>query len=295
MNCYYLENDCLKVTVSDHGAELISVFGKKLGREYIWNADPAYWNRHAPVLFPFVGSVKNKVYTYGQKEWPMNQHGFARDMNFSLLCRGENSLWFRLKATEETKKIYPFDFILDIGYELEGNSLKVNWIVTNPQDGTLYFSIGAHPAFMCPINPGEKQTDCSLDFHTDKEISYNLIKESGLVGIYDEILPVNHGKIGIDEHLFDRDALIIEGGQSKCVSLLDGSGMPYVTVDFEAPLFGVWSPAQKRAPFICIEPWYGRCDSVEFSGTLKDRDYQQILEGRQTFEADYVIRFDQEA
>ena len=82
MNCYYLENDCLKVTVSDHGAELISVFGKKLGREYIWNADPAYWNRHAPVLFPFVGSVKNKVYTHGQKRVAHESARFCKRYEF---------------------------------------------------------------------------------------------------------------------------------------------------------------------------------------------------------------------
>ena len=73
-----LENEQIEVTVNIHGAELRSLKSKADGQEYLWNADAKYWGRTSPVLFPFVGGVKNKVYRHEGKEYPMNQmrHGW---------------------------------------------------------------------------------------------------------------------------------------------------------------------------------------------------------------------------
>ena len=114
----------------------------------------------------------------------MGQHGFARDMDFDCIRQDKDCLWFRLCSDEETLSKYPFEFCLEIGYVLKGRDLTVLWKVTNPSDQTMYFSIGAHPAFMCPLKADEKQWDYFIDFHTDQDISYNLIKQDGLVGIY---------------------------------------------------------------------------------------------------------------
>ena len=290
MKEFYLENDCLKVTIFSKGAELASIYDKEKERELLWNGDEKYWPRRAPVLFPFVGMVKNKQYIYNGKTYTMGQHGFARDMDFDCIRQDKDCLWFRLCSDEETLSKYPFEFCLEIGYVLKGRDLTVLWKVTNPSDQTMYFSIGAHPAFMCPLKADEKQWDYFIDFHTDQDISYNLIKQDGLVGIYGERLALDEGICPIHPHMFDRDALIVENEQSHCVSLLDPDKRPYVTVEFDAPLFGIWSPTGKNAPFVCIEPWYGRCDAVDFQGTLKDRAYEQVLEGHQVFSREYVIR-----
>ena len=134
-----LENEKLEITVNIHGAELSSIREKKNDTQYLWNADPKYWNRSSPVLFPFVGGVKDKVYRHEGVEYPMNQHGFARDMDFDLLSQTENEVWFALDATEETKKVYPFDFHLEIGYHLEENAVKVMWKVKNTDDKRYVF------------------------------------------------------------------------------------------------------------------------------------------------------------
>lgn len=289
MTRFTLENNEIKIAVKSQGAELASLADVKTGREYLWNGDKTYWPRQSPVLFPFVGCTRDKKYTFGGKTYPMTQHGFARDMEFELLSAAKDTLWLRLCHTKETLEIYPFPFTLDIGYALSGRSVKVLWKVHNPSDETMYFSIGAHPGFMCPINDGEAQTDCALDFHTDKDISYNLIARDGLVGIYDQKLALENGCLPMDAHLFDRDALIIEHGQTHKISLQDSHGENYVTVSFDAPLVGVWSPTGKNAPFVCIEPWYGRCDSTDFEGTLEERSYGQTLKGKETFEAYYTI------
>ncbi len=293
MSAYTLTNALLSVTVEDNGAELTSIQSTKTGTEYLWNADPAYWKRHAPILFPIVGSLKNRSYTYQGQTYSLPQHGFARDMRFRPVSQSEQELWFSLESNEDTHKLYPFDFCLELGYRLEENRITAFWKVRNTGNCTLYFSIGGHPAFRCPIREGELQSDYYLLFDSDKPIHYLLVDENGLAmkKPYDEqhILTTEEGFLPIYTHLFDRDALIVEENQFQRISLADSSKTPYLSVSFDAPLFGLWSPAGKKAPFVCIEPWYGRCDSNDFSGTLEERAYGNSLEAGDVFEASYMI------
>ena len=284
-----LENDELKVIINYFGAEICSIKKKDTDVEYMWNADEKYWKRNAPVLFPFVGSLKNKEYLYDGKTYPMGQHGFARDMEFALVSNNGKEAWFSLSSDDSTYEKYPFAFTLEIGYVLEGNRLKVIWRVINEDDKNMYFSIGGHPAFMCPLNGQGKQTDYFITFDTDKDLVYSKLSENGLVYKKDNVLKTNGGKLSISGNLFDEDALVIENHQAHKVSLCNPEGNPYLTVEFDAPLFGIWSPAKKNAPFICIEPWYGRCDSEEFSGTLEEREYGHLLEPAEDFEVSYDI------
>ncbi len=288
---HFLENDSLKLSINESGAELSSVVSKSTNTEYLWCGDSKYWCRHSPILFPFVGGLKNREYSFEGNTYSMGQHGFVRDMDFTPISITDDSIWMRLESNETTKKQYPFDFILDAGYILKGNSIQVIWKVSNQSDKTMHFSIGGHPAFMCPLSSNEKQTDYFIDFHTEDNLLYNLVGDDGLVSVYDLELVLNKGILSISSDLFDHDALIIEKRQVQKISLLDPNLKPYVTVSFDAPLVGVWSPTKKNAPFICIEPWYGRCDSTDFSGTLEQRLYNNELKVGEVFEASYTIEF----
>lgn len=180
--------------------------------------------------------------------------------------------------------------MLEIGYKLSGSEIKVIWRVTNPAKKDLLFSIGGHPAFMCPVAEQGKQSDYYLKLDTDKAITYGLICDGGLLDKEDNLLKVDSdGYCQIDEHMFDKDALIIENRQASKVSLCTPDKKPYLTVSFDAPLFGLWSPAGMGAPFICIEPWYGRCDRAGFAGELKDREYGNSLAQGEKFEKSYTI------
>ena len=180
--------------------------------------------------------------------------------------------------------------MLEIGYKLSGSEIKVTWRVTNPAKKDLLFSIGGHPAFMCPIAEQGKQSDYYLKLDTDRAITYGLICDGGLLDKDDNLLKVDvDGYCQIDEHMFDKDALIIENRQASKVSLCTPDKKPYLTVSFDAPLFGLWSPAGMGAPFICIEPWYGRCDRAGFAGELKDREYGNSLAQGEKFEKSYTI------
>lgn len=289
MALHTLQSGALRVTIADEGAELHNILDILSEREYLWHGDPAYWGRRSPVLFPIVGSLKNKEYQYEGKAYPMSQHGFARDMVFEMIAHDEDSIQFALTANDETLSKYPFRFRLEVGYRLNGREITVTWRVVNEDSKIMYFSIGGHPAFMCPVDGNGKQTDYYLLFDKKEDLTYSKLSTNGLIESEGHILPTNGGVLPIAEHLFDEDALVIEGRQAKEVALAGPDQKPYLTVKFDAPLFGLWSPAKKQASFVCIEPWYGRCDKESFDGTLADREYGNTLQPGATFETAYTI------
>jgi galactose mutarotase-like enzyme len=293
MSTYKLKNDFLTIQMDELGAELTSILANQTKTEYLWNADPMYWKRHSPILFPIVGSLNDNLYTYQGQTYSLPQHGFARDMNFALISHTENEIWFSLDATPETKKVYPFDFRLELGYRLEGKKITVLWKVINKGQSPMYFSIGGHPGFHCPLNQSEEQNNYFISFHTEKPLHYLHVNDLSFAKRkpleQQKLLATDHGVLPIDAHMFDYDALILEEDQCHQVSLLDAEKKPYVTVSFDAPLFGIWSPSGNNAPFICIEPWYGRCDAADFTGTFEDRQWGNSLDANEVFEANYKI------
>ena len=209
-----IQNNFLTVQVKNAGAELCSI-KDKAGTEYLFDANPAYWGRSAPVLFPFVGSLKNKSFVYEGKSYQMGQHGFARDRDFSLLQKEEASIWFRLTSNEETLVIYPFSFVLDIGYQLEGNSIRVLWKVHNPSDKSLLFSIGAHPAFLCPPCGGGMD-GCYLGFDLPGNLSYRLLNNQGLVTEQTHSLLLQDGLLRLSPSLLPHGDVSLSPVHGRC-------------------------------------------------------------------------------
>lgn len=281
-----LENENLKLKISTFGAEIQQIINKKNNKNYLWDGDKEFWGRRAPVLFPFVGAVKNKEYEYNGQLYSMGQHGFARDMEFELIQKTETTVIYELRSNEETRKKYPFEFSLKIKYELFENTIRVNWIVKNNDNKTMYFSIGAHPAFRVPVNERE---NCFIKFD-NKSALKNTRLENGLANRNkNEEINTNNGYLRIDKDLFKYDALIFENNQVNEVSICMPDKKEYVTVKFDSPLVGIWSPYKKDCPFICIEPWYGRCDSIDFKGDLTQREWQQNLLMGEIFQKEYDI------
>lgn len=290
MASYELKNNTVSIKVDSLGAELRSFRKLSTGTEYLWCADEAYWGRVSPVLFPFVGGLKNGEYKTGGKTYSMQKHGFVRDMEFDLFSQSEDEIWFVLKSNQQTYESYPFAFVLKLGYRLGENKVEVLWQVENPGTEKLHFSIGGHPAFNCPIEEGVKQTECFVGFGEKEEIvSTRISDETGLVYGCMEVYGLTGGKLALTENLFAHDALVIENSQTKEVSLCKKDGTPYIKVTMDAPVFGVWAPLKKGVPFICIEPWYGRCDSEDFEGSLEEREWGNIAEPGKAWSASYQI------
>lgn len=278
---YKLENELIEVEIDEHGAELKSLVRKDNETEYMWNADPKYWSRTSPVLFPFVGAVKDSTYRTKGKSYSMGQHGFARDMAFSLSERTADTLWFELKSNENTLEKFPYEFLFKIGYRIENNKVTVIWHVENIGSEILPFSVGGHPAF-------NNRKNSKLLFDIDGSIKSRTLV-NGLAGDEIDTIPLNNSFLDVTKKLFDKDALVLENQSIHKVSLCEESGEAYLTLTANCPLMGIWSPVGSDVPFVCIEPWYGRCDSIHFDGELSEREFGNLLNPNESWEREYSI------
>ena len=371
-----LKNTALTLNISLHGAELTSI-RDSFGREFLWQADPAFWKRHSPVLFPIVGSLWDKHFRVNGREYEMGQHGFARDMDFRLVSEREDEMWFELKSSPETLAKYPYKFTLRIGYRLEANKIHVMWEVSGDDSQTMWFQIGAHPAFYLPRFVYGGSAACASDSsrHSDPEsgapnLAASSASGSGAAGsgadsdsgfsvsgldagscdsgldsaigsasgsgaagsgadsdfgrasrgcfrLYgrgaEGVVPLESfryikvsekqctdisdvqelntpgGVMPLDDHTFDIGAYIIGDSQVCRVDLVSTTGLRCVSLEFDTPLVGLWAPSAKDVPFVCIEPWYGRCDRVGFTGEFSERDCVNSLSPGQVFRASYTI------
>ncbi len=288
---YRLKNDKIEAEFESLGAEMIAL-KDATGKDYLWCGDAKYWNRRSPVLFPFVGKVSGGVYRYKGVEYPMGQHGFARDMEFTCKSQTEDEIWFEVESTEDTRKKYPFDFRLEIGYQLRDSVVRVLWKVTNTQEEPMYFSIGAHPAFLCPLEAGQEQSQYFVRFGGEKPLKYRIPNlELGLCMEKEHEMPEH--TLQLKKGTFDVDTYIFENKQMQEMTLLTPEGRPYITVSFDTPLVALWSPNKEGSPFVCIEPWYGRCDMEDYAGSLEEREWGNTLAAGEVFDAYYEIRVEQ--
>ena len=286
-------NEVLTIEVSEHGAELQSI--RKDDYEYLWQGNPEYWGRRSPVLFPIVGSVWEKCFRVNGKVYEMGQHGFARDMDFELVSAADTEVWYRLESSEKTLAAYPWPFVLEIGYRLEGNSVKVLWKVTNPGETEMYFQIGAHPAFNYPGYDPDAVDRGVVAFDRNDNLQRSGFKGKGCVDPQARFpIPLSDdGMLRLKRDTFDDiDTLMLENDQVHKIVFLKNDSSPYLTVTFDAPVVAIWSPPKRNAPFFCIEPWYGRCDRADFTGEFKDRDWVNALAPGATFSASYTITLD---
>lgn len=291
------ENGKLRVTVSDAGAELVSVWDKEREVERIWRGDAAVWGRHAPVLFPFVGKVAGGRYSYRGQEYKMTSHGFARDREFELVNADESSVTHVLRWNEESLKIYPFKFALYVKHSFDEKNpyrIKIEWRVVNEENSgsTMLYGIGGHPAFTYP--KGGNATDCSLKIEGSglgKALEYHLLDGEGCIDMSKKYeLELENGRAAIEEHMFDKDALIVLGKQVEKIELCDSQGRVYVSMSCEGfPYFGIWS--KKVDEFVCLEPWYGIADTAEHDGDIEKKPGMQRLGAGESRSYAYTVDF----
>ena len=242
---YTVKNGNIEISADTFGAELHSL--KFEGREYLWQCGDA-WKRYAPVLFPFICSPEGRAYRAGGSGYKMKaNHGFARDMEFEFVKAEGNSVEFVLRDNDETLAQYPYRFELTVRYTAIENGAKVENIVRNTGDKTMYFYLGGHPAFNCPLNEGESFEDYDIVYEKNEHIADpagNILAENGNV-------------LAVTRALFDNDAVITDKPNSKAVTLKSRKSERAVTVKFpQSDCIAVWSPTgDDRAAFVCLEPW----------------------------------------
>lgn len=276
-----------QIQVSTHGAELQSLMAN--GREYLWQGDPTFWGRRAPILFPIVGRLANDTLSIDGHEYIMKQHGFARDADFI-----ERDGWYVL--AEECRDNYPFAYELAVRYTIEGNTLICYWQVKNQGDKTMFFQIGAHPAFLLPdYNAAEEIHGYIQCYDAEGKIVSPLVfncLENGLRVHYGEPKMLINDKaiLALTNTTFADDAILIEANQVAKVSLFDKRGKRVLTVSCpQVEAFGLWSPNKLGCPFVCIEPWCGIADREGFKGEISERDCIHSLAPNKTYNFKYSI------
>lgn len=265
-----LESKFLTARFKRRGAELCSIRSNLTGTEFIWQADPAHWAKHAPILFPVVGRLRDDTYTLKGKTYHLPQHGFAREMDFGVIEHSSETLDFELRASEDTKKKYPYDFLLVVHYRLLENRLAVSYEVQNPGKNDLLYSIGGHPAFRVPIHAYEKRSDYEIHFEQKESAPVYKI-ESGLLTGESVPLLKNERVLSISHNLFEHDALVFKNLRSKKISIAKQGKPPFLHFHFQCPFFGIWSKSAHSA-FVCLEPWLGIADFRNHDQQLENKE-----------------------
>ena len=307
----------IEYTVSNHGAELQSI--RFEGREFLWQGDPAYWGRRAPILFPIVGKVAGDLLRVDGQSYPMKQHGFARDADFAPVpevvaapvpepVEGPADDNRFVMAGDGSRGNYPFKYGLSVRYHVEGKRLYCAWAVENRDGRDLHFQIGAHPAFNLPDYDPSDPVHGYIECHdadgrlVDPVLRHYLV--DGLRVPFDEpvrmlrqaqhpddrSLTPSSGQLALTNDTFAADAFLIEGSQVASATLIDKSGRPVLTVGCpQAQAFGLWAPSKPGCPFVCLEPWCGITDPAGFSGDISGRELIHRLAPGERYEFTYWI------
>ena len=282
-----LQNDQIQIKVKPLGAELCSIFHKSNQLEYMWQAS-SDWPKYSPLLFPIVGQLKDNYFKYKGQKFVLPRHGFAREKNFSLIEQGPNRLVFKLTQDEETLKVYPFHFNLEVEYALRDDTVVITYVVENTNAENLYFSIGAHPAFKVPLLENENYTDYKLVFENEVTAATWPL-DNGLVMENSKSILEKKNELHLTKELFAKDALVFKNFESKSIQIRSNNhsnGLKFNLND--APYLGLW--AAKNADFICIEPWYGIADSVNANQEIISKEGIIALAPNDEFTYTYSIQ-----
>ncbi len=285
---YTLENETLHIKLNPVGAELSSIIKKSTAQEYLWQGDPDIWGSQAPVLFPIVGGLKNETYYFEDKAYQLPKHGFIRyNKNLSVRQDSKTKVSFSLESSEQTLAMYPFEFFFEISFELIENKIVVAHQIKNLGAKAMYFNIGGHPAFNCPLKDSEQYNDYYIALKDSKEHESYALSQNGL--IQEEVFPIfQDGKIKLTPSLFDNDALIFKNINPKEVTLYhDTKGAIVSVMCSDFPDLGIW--AKPKASFVCLEPWLGYADVEQTNQKLEDKEGIQFIPSGEQHKSSYVI------
>jgi galactose mutarotase-like enzyme len=271
-NRHEFKGSGLAASVLARGAELCGLRDGS-GREYLWPANPV-WPRHAPVLFPIVGRLRDDTLVHNGQSYRLTQHGFARDRRFTWVERSASGCRLALTDDAQTRAMYPFAFRFEIAYAIRQATLEITYTVTNTGEEVLPASMGAHPAFRWPLVPGEPKEAYALTFEAEETAPLRGVS-GGLLTEADRPSPITGRHLALNEALFAADALILDHPTSRRVRFAAATG-PALTVSWEGfEQLGLWSRA--GGDFLCIEPWRGMASPADFEGEFTQKPWLMLI------------------
>src|SRR6218665_1660310 len=282
-----IQNNKLKATFNGLGAELVSLINLKTGKEIIWEGNPDFWGGISPVLFPIIGALKDEQYIFEGQTYELPRHGFARRRIFTIKESSENEVIFELNSDEESLKIYPFEFSLEIKYTLIVNKLTVSYQVKNLSENEMYFSLGAHPGFAIDTKNGLKYDDYEIAFSDDEKLEIHPLIDN-LISSETQTIELDNKTLPLSYELFSKDALVMTTMKSRELILRNNKNNHKVTFTFSNfPYFGIW--AAKNADFVCLEPWQGIADLENHNQELTEKFGIVKLEKNEDWKAGWAV------
>ncbi len=288
---YSVQNHRLRISVDQVGAELASLVNLDSGKEYIWQADPAVWASHAPVLFPIIGKLKNETTEIDGKQYAITKHGIVRNNeDLELYSQSEDRITFRLCSSAKTKAQYPYDFDFRITYRVRNEHVIVYHEILNKGDEPMYFCLGGHPAFRVPLHDHDPYDAHFLRFEHDEDAASHIVKKDGTLTEKTRPVPWTKGNIlPLSHELFNNDALVFRNLNSRSVVLESKINGPLLKVDYAGwTHLGIW--AKPNGDFVCIEPWIGLADFEDSDGVFKNKEGIIELAAHETYGASFDIK-----
>jgi galactose mutarotase-like enzyme len=270
----------LTAEIDPNGAQLSSLKDRD-ARELLWNGDPKVWAGRAPLLFPIVGVLAGGAYRLGPNTYPLSRHGFARGKPFALQGTSSSAASFTLSTDASTMQIFPFEFALDVRYELSGSTLSVTTGIRNRGDVDMPASFGYHPGFRWPLPFGQPRSSHFIQFETDEPAAMRRTDAAGLLTPKHHPTPIVNRRLALADALFEQDVLIFDRLESRSVTYGSSNG-PRIRISFaDAPYLGLWT--KPGAPFICIEPWHGITDPEGYAGDFTEKPGVFVVRGGGAF------------
>ena len=285
---------CLKhkgaeMTIDLMGAEMRS-FTTADGRDWLWRGSPDSWKSSAPVLFPAIGALKNGGATIAGEFYAVPRHGFAKFQPFEVKEQKEDSISLVLHQNEETRKVYPFDFALTVGYRFLENGFEARFTVENQSGREMPFLIGGHPGFRCPMTDGERFEDYVLYFEKEETVETSLCNNAAhnLDGTEPVPFETDRRTLPLKHADYDRlDTYVLCDLNSRSVDLIHRDTRKGLRFSFDMPVLAIWSMPEKNAPYVCIEPWQGSPAFANETGRFEDKPWCVKLQPGKTFACGY--------
>lgn len=288
-----ISNQCLELCVDNHGAEVVSLLNIQTGRQVIWNADPRYWDEHSPILFPCVGGNWDGHITVDKQSYALPKHGLVKHMDFTLASHTDDTLIFCVRADNQTLQAYPFHFRLQAIYHLSGSSLQVSWVVENEEmERDMPFMIGGHPAFLLPDFDAADPVHGYLQLpKVDCLVSSPTLPRGYVMPQAPDIFPLDQKhRLALTNDAFRCDTILDLRGKAHHALLFDKTERPLQEIVMnDVPVLAIWSPQDGCCPFVCVEPWWGCCDSYMSTSSFDQRPFVNIVAPQGKWEQGYQI------
>jgi Galactose mutarotase and related enzymes len=290
---HWISDGPIEVGIESRGAELRNVRDVETGVEYLWQGDTAVWSGRAPLLFPVIGRMRGGRYSYCGRDYSIGFHGFAWDSEFEYSDRGPRSAAFHLREDPATLEAWPFEFLLEVRYSIEGRRIRKEHLLVNTGQGELLYEIGGHEGYNLALRPGERMGDYGIRFPSSSRLRCRLLDSDVMVTKGAKEIALNGGRLDLSMGLFEEDALILDPPPSREAIIEDAKGAPIVSLDLgDFPFLGIWTTARAAdSNFVCLEPWSSLPDGSYLGSELGEKEGVRRLapDGRESLSYSFVV------